>query len=78
MVIKSSYDPAQTCDIGDISPDSANITQYSSITTTCNIGASSLSTNERLALKVTIEFQRSGSVNNPLHNQTGDLSITVQ
>lgn len=78
IMIKSSYNPAKTCNPAVISPNPANITQYSSINMTCNIGVSSLTANEKIALKVTIGFRRSGSINNPLHNQTGDISLTAQ
>jgi len=73
IIIKSDYNDAGQ----KYMLSSGDIIQYSSINITRRIGATSLSTNEKVQMKVIIEFHRAGA-NNPSHNQTGDLLLTVQ
>lgn len=73
MTIRSNYNDAGQ----QYMLSSDDIIQYSSINFTRNIGAPSLSKNEKIQMTVIVEFHRAGG-NNPLHNQTGDLLLTVQ
>lgn len=79
IMIRSSYDLAKTCNPAvAVKPGPNAISQYSSVNITCNIGISSLPENEQLEATIIIGFRRSGGVNNPLHNQTGELLLTSQ
>jgi hypothetical protein len=77
-IIKSDYGTV-TCfnaTSTPIVPAYASIAPGSTFSITCNLTGNTVPTNSKLKYKATIMFQRSGSSN--VHNQTGDVSVTVQ
>jgi len=77
-VIKSDYGTV-TCFSAASTPfipAYANIAPGATVNITCDLTSSTIPTNSKLKYKTIIMFQRSGSTN--VHNQTGDVTVTVQ
>ncbi|MGV8086140.1 MAG: hypothetical protein ACP5N1_00780 [Candidatus Woesearchaeota archaeon] len=73
--IKSDYGTVN-CNLNNIKPNAAAIPPGSIVNITCNVSSTPISLNDKLRYKMILTFERTGSGN--LHNQTGDLIITVQ
>lgn len=72
--MKSDYGTT-TC-FNTLIPAYTNITPGATFNITCNLTSSTIPTNSKLKYKAIVMFQRSGSSN--VHNQTGDVTVTVQ
>ncbi len=72
--VKSNYGTV-ICDINDISPNTA-IEPGRTFDIYCKISSTKISVSDKLKYKLKLTFSRTGSSN--LHNQTGDVTITVQ
>lgn len=57
-------------------PIYTNINPGSTFNITCNLTGNTISINNKLRYRAIVMFQRSGSSN--VHNQTGDVTVTVQ
>jgi len=78
FVVRSSAG-AYNCDVSTtITPSPNSITQGSVIDLICQIATiNDLSINDKHKSRATVSFRKSGA-SNPLHNQTGEMIITVQ
>jgi len=74
VVIKSDYG-IQNCSLSRITPNASTITPGTLIDIKCNITAS-IPPNSKLKYRTILTFEHTGSGNQ--HNQTGDVSVTVQ
>jgi len=74
-IIKSNYGTAM-CQLNDILPSSTNIQPGTTFNVRCKVSSTAISLNDKLKYKMILTFKRTNSTN--LHNQTGDVTITVQ
>jgi hypothetical protein len=72
---KSDYGTV-ICNTSDRIIPQLNIEPGDTFNITCNITSTTIPTNSKLKYKTIITFQRTTSDN--LHNQTGDVTVTVQ
>jgi hypothetical protein len=75
-IIKSNYGTVVCNPATTISPSANNIPSGSTVKIACKVSDTAISLNDKLKYKMTVTFQRTGSSN--LHNQTGDVTISVQ
>jgi hypothetical protein len=77
-VIKSDYGTVKCFEAtsGPFIPAYENITSGTTVNISCTITNSKIPAHSKLKYKTIIMFQQSGSSN--VHNQTGDVTVTVQ
>lgn len=74
-IMKSNYGTVN-CNSASIVPSATNIQPGAVFDIKCNVSSTPISLNDKLKYKVTMAFKRTGSSN--VHNQTGDITISVQ